>query len=146
MWRIKIKWNLNITAATEDRHHQHFIYDFKFSKRYNFHIAVLWLFTPYSLAGSECSEMLTPRYHIPVYEGIANIYLPCKRVSESSKTDEGRAYHKQDTPKRWQQCWLLSPTGILDCLLMMQCCGWLEFFHSKACQEQSKAPILCFNT
>ena len=117
------------------------LYDFKFPKRCHFQITVLWLMKPHSLTGNKCSETLISRYRIPEHESVAHIHLPGKCVSESRKTNEGWTYHKQYAPKRRQQCWLLSPTSILGCLLMMQNRGWLEFVHNKACQEQRKPPI-----
>ena len=101
----------------------------------------LWYHAAWQVV-SERSETLISKYHIPEHEYIANIYLPCKCISESSKTDECWAYHKEYTPNRWQQCWPLSPTAILAHFLTKHWLGWLEFFHSKACQEQRKPPIL----
>jgi hypothetical protein len=92
---------------------------------------------------SERSETLISRYCITEHECVANIYLPCKCVFYSSNKREDRHYYQQSTPKRWKQCWLLSPTGILGCLLMMQFRGWLEFFHSRTCQSQKQPQILC---
>ena len=90
----------------------------------------------------EHSETLISRYRIPEHECIANIYLPCKCDFYSSNNHEAWNYYKQSTPKRWQQCWLLVPTGILHHFLTKHWPGWLEFFYSKACQEQIKPPIL----
>jgi hypothetical protein len=132
MWWIKIKFNVNITAAMHDRYKGNIV---------TLCSSKLWHHTIWQVV-SECSEILISRYRIPEHECIASIYLPCNCVSESSKTYEGWAYHKQYTPKRWQQCWSLSPTTILDHFLRKHWLGWLEFFHSKACQEQRKPPIL----
>jgi hypothetical protein len=139
MWWIQIKCNINITAGMEDRHHQNFM-TLSFQRGVIFKLQSCGLWN-HSLTGNKCSKTLISRYRIPEHESVAHIHLPGKCVSKSCKTNEGWTYHKQYAPKRRQQCWLLSPTSILGCLLMMQNRGWLEFVHNKACQEQRKPPI-----